>query len=333
MLCLILTQSCSPDQPVSQSGPGSGTAGEIFQLKELNTRQIQALDKERTVVLMPGGILEEHGPYLPAFTDGYWNEKLTDTIARVLSSDARWQVVIFPTIPLGNSGANDVGEKYSFPGTYTVRFETLRSIFMDLAVELGEQGFRHIFIIHSHGAPNHQRALDQAADFFNDTYAGKMINLMGIAPLQFSWFDGPDAQQYLTEEGMKMHAGMAETSSMLYIVPHLVDSGYRNAPSQAGPDMETLVDIARNPQWPGYFGSLPLASARYGREAWQMNAASCLHYVSGILNQTINPDTIPRFADLMAESAIDVELDTRSRQEEQRRKALQTQWLTRKGLD
>jgi creatinine amidohydrolase/Fe(II)-dependent formamide hydrolase-like protein len=82
---------------------------------------------------------------------------------------------------LGNSGTNDIGEKYSFPGTYAVRFETLRNIFMDLAIEFGEQGFKNIFIIHSHGAPNHQRALDQAAGFFNDTYNGKMVNLMGIA--------------------------------------------------------------------------------------------------------------------------------------------------------
>ncbi|HVE59321.1 MAG TPA: hypothetical protein VNB22_21025 [Pyrinomonadaceae bacterium] len=47
-----------------------------------------------------------------------------------------------PTIPLGNSGANDIGGKFNFPGTYSVRFNTLRSIFMDLATELGEQKFK-----------------------------------------------------------------------------------------------------------------------------------------------------------------------------------------------
>ena len=132
----------------------------IFQLKELNTTQIGSFDKDKTVVLIPGGILEEHGPYLPSFTDGYWNEKLTDTIAKAIATRKDWNVLIFPTIPLGNSGANEVGLKYSFPGTYTVRFETLRAIFLDIATELGEQGFKHIFVIHGHGAPNHQRALD-----------------------------------------------------------------------------------------------------------------------------------------------------------------------------
>lgn len=84
------------------------SSNHIYQLKELNTTQIQSLDKNKTVVLLPGGIMEEHGPYLPVFSDGYWNEKLTDTIARSLSKQ-NWNVIIFPTIPLGNSGANDIG--------------------------------------------------------------------------------------------------------------------------------------------------------------------------------------------------------------------------------
>ena len=40
---------------------------QILQMIELNTRQIEALDRQKTVVLIPGGILEEHGPYLPSF--------------------------------------------------------------------------------------------------------------------------------------------------------------------------------------------------------------------------------------------------------------------------
>jgi hypothetical protein len=35
-------------------------------LAELNIDQIRTLDRQRTVILLPGGILEEHGPYLPS---------------------------------------------------------------------------------------------------------------------------------------------------------------------------------------------------------------------------------------------------------------------------
>ena len=44
-------------------------AAQILRIGEMNTQQIQALDLAKTVVLIPGGILEEHGPYLPSYTD------------------------------------------------------------------------------------------------------------------------------------------------------------------------------------------------------------------------------------------------------------------------
>ena len=322
---LVIIAACNPQKDPEHT-KFAPVKNNIYYLKELNTAQIQALDKNKTVILIPGGIIEEHGPYLPTFADGYWNEKLTDTIAKALSQQ-NWNVMIFPTIPLGNSGANDIGGKYSFPGTYAVRYETLRNIFMDLATEFGEQGFKNIFIIHSHGAPNHQRALDQAADFFNETYKGKMINLMGIADLQFTWFDASNAKQQEQQDGMKMHGGMSETSSMLYLVPHLVDTNYKLSNSFAGKDMQELITIAKEPNWKGYFGSEKIASIAYGQEAWKLNSGDCLKYVFDILNNKINIDTIPRFADVMKESAPDVELDNLSLKEENRRKAIQAEWL------
>ena len=39
-------------------------AAQIVQIGELNTQQIRALDLAKTAVLLPGDILEEHGPYL-----------------------------------------------------------------------------------------------------------------------------------------------------------------------------------------------------------------------------------------------------------------------------
>ena len=73
----------------------------VFKLAELNTDQIRALDREKTVVLLPGGILEEHGPYLPSYTDGYLNERLTEDLAKAIAQRPGWSVVVFPVIPLG----------------------------------------------------------------------------------------------------------------------------------------------------------------------------------------------------------------------------------------
>jgi creatinine amidohydrolase/Fe(II)-dependent formamide hydrolase-like protein len=269
---------------------------------------------------------------LPSFTDGYWNEKLTDTIAKAIAKRKDWNVLIFPTIPLGNSGANDVGMKYSFPGTYTVRFETLRAIFMDIATELGEQGFKNIFIIHGHGAPNHQRALDQSADYFNDTYHGEMVNLMGLNPIMLNWFDAPKTLQQQKEDGFTIHAGMAETSSMLYLVPHLVDSNYKQATPFTGNNMEELIEIGKTPQWKGYFGSQRIATWQYGQDAWSRNSKMFTQYVLDILDNKINLDTVVRFGDYSKQSKIDVMLDSLSLEEEQRRKEKQISWLEKRRL-
>ena len=57
--------------------PGSSAAGQVLHVAEMNTGQIRELDRTKTVVLLTGGILEEHGPYLPAHTDGILSERLT----------------------------------------------------------------------------------------------------------------------------------------------------------------------------------------------------------------------------------------------------------------
>jgi creatinine amidohydrolase len=133
---------------------------QVLQVQDLNTRQIAALDRDKTAVILPGGILEEHGPYLPAFTDGYLSQRLTADLARAIAARPGWKALVFPQIPLGAEGYNHLGARPSFPGTYAVRSTTSRAIFMDIASELGEQGFKWIFVVHVHGAGLHNRALD-----------------------------------------------------------------------------------------------------------------------------------------------------------------------------
>ena len=61
---------------------------QVYRLAELNIDQIRALDRQRTVILLPGGVMEEHGPYLPSFTDGYRNERLTEDLAAAIVSSS-----------------------------------------------------------------------------------------------------------------------------------------------------------------------------------------------------------------------------------------------------
>lgn len=332
IFALLMTGIINSCQPEKQNVQSRAEKGKILFVSELTSEKIRLLNKEKTIVLLTGGILEQHGPYLPVFADGFWNEKFRDTLAKTIALRPDLNVLIFPTIPLGNSGANDVGMKYSFPGTFTVRFETLRSLFMDLATELGEQGFKYIFIIHGHGAPNHQRAMDQAADFFNDTYHGKMVNLFGLNPVMEKWFTGQMTEAQQKEDGFSIHAGMAETSSMLYLIPHLVDTRYRDAIPITGKDMSHLYQIAKDPNWPGYFGSERLASKDFGKKAWNNNVKNYCQTVMNIIDNKINPDTILKFGNIMNQSPVDVMLDSLSNMEELRRKAIQKNWLHKNML-
>jgi len=88
---------------------------QVFRIAEMNTRQIQALNLQRTVVLIPGGILEEHGPYLPSYTDGYAIDAYTQELAKAIVARPGWTVVLFPQIPLGNDPANTIGPSGYFP--------------------------------------------------------------------------------------------------------------------------------------------------------------------------------------------------------------------------
>jgi creatinine amidohydrolase/Fe(II)-dependent formamide hydrolase-like protein len=308
----------------------SAVKAQIYRIAELNTEQIKSLNKEKTVVILTGGILEEHGPFLPTFTDGYWNEHLTKDLAQAITAKKEWSVVVFPTIPLGNSGANDIGGKYSFPGTYAVRFETLRSIFMDLVTELGEQKFKWVFIVHGHGAPNHIRALDQAGDYFRDTYGGRMVNLTGLLPVVSDW-DGKKSDTERKEDGLPIHAGMDETSMMLALRPELVNSRYKQAKPFASDKMEDLIAIAQSNDWLGYFGSPRLATRKQYANGWQIASQEAISLALKILNG-LDERTIPRFGDEMLKSKPDVALDEASLKHEAEIKRKQDDWLKKHKL-
>ncbi|HET7291213.1 MAG TPA: creatininase family protein [Vicinamibacteria bacterium] len=266
----------------------------------MNTRQIQALDRQRTVVVIPGGILEEHGPYLPSYTDGYAIEAYTNALAAAIVARPGWTVVLFPQIPLGNDPANTIGRVRSFPGSYPVRMATLRAIYMDLASELGDQGFRWIFLVHNHGAPNNHKALNQASDYFHDTYGGAMVHLFGLKPV-FECCGTADAflsKDARAEEGFTVHAGAGEHSQLLFLRPDLMAPDFDKAPSLTAHTFADHVRIARATGWPGYFGAPRLATAAMGAQEFQRSSLRLTEFALRILDG-LDHRAIPRYADEM----------------------------------
>lgn len=281
-------------------------AARVLRLADLTTTAVRALDKSRTVLVLPGGMMEEHGPYLPAYTDGILSDRLTDELTRALAQKKPdWTVVLYPQIPIGASGYNEIGGHFVFPGTVAVRPSTLRAVFMDLAAQFGDLGFRWIAVVHVHGSPLHIRALDQAGDYFRDVYGGRMVNLWGLVPVLGGWGSalGAMSEADKAEEGVSLHAGMDEHSLMLHLRPDLVDPGYKAAAAVTGATIRESVDVARSADWPGYLGSPRLATAAMGARIWTSFAAAAVDHMLRVLDGA-DPAQFQRYADLLDRNPI-----------------------------
>jgi creatinine amidohydrolase/Fe(II)-dependent formamide hydrolase-like protein len=177
---------------------------------------------------------------------------------------------------------------------------TLRAIYMDLATELGDQGFRWIFLVHNHGAPNHHKALNQASDYFHDTYGGTMVHLFGLKPVFLCCGTKETALSTVAraEEGFTVHAGADEHSQLFFLRPDLIAPDFANAPSVTARNFEDLQRIATAEGWPGYFGAPAFATAAMGAQEFQRASERLIDVALQILDG-LDPRGIPRYADEM----------------------------------
>jgi creatinine amidohydrolase len=314
---------------------GSRVSAEVLRVGELNTRQIRALDREKTVVFLQGGMLEEHGPYLPAFTDGILSERLTAEVARgVVAKKPEWTALLFPPVSVGASGYNEIGRQFVFPGTYAVRPSTLAAMYMDLADQLGEQGFKWIMVVHVHGSPLHLAALDDASDYFRDIYGGRMVNLWGLLPVIGGWGTGmagmADAQK--KEDGVSLHGGADEHSLMLHLQPNLVAPDYQQARSITGSSYAESVAAARRTDWPGYIGAPRIGNAALGQRIWTSFSASALKTTIEILEGT-DPAKYPRYLPLMEKNPAYQEWIASATQRDRASGERQRAWTARRTHD
>jgi creatinine amidohydrolase/Fe(II)-dependent formamide hydrolase-like protein len=277
----------------------SPAAAQVLDVRELDTRQIAALDRAHTVVLLVGGILEEHGPYLPAGSDGYQSEFVAAKIAEAIAARPGYKVLRFPPLPLGASPANEIGAHYVFPGSYPVRSETLRAVVMDLATDLGEAGFRQVVLVNYHGAPPHNQALDDAARYFSETYGGRMLHVSGLVRFQGAAPRDLFSSDERAREGVSVHADADEHSRLLFLKPELVAHDLASAPPVVAHDFAELQAIAKAPAWTGYFGTPAIATAKAGGRAMNALAQAAVDAVLAGLDGAPVQDW-PRVADRAA---------------------------------
>jgi len=327
LLCGALLTAAACSRSIGRSAPRSP---HILDVGELNTEQLRGLDRARTVVLLVGGILEEHGPYLPSYADGYQSEFLAAGVAEAIVMRPGWTVLRFPPIPLGAMPANEIGGRFSFPGSYAVRMATLRAVFMDLATDPGDAGFKWILVLNYHGGPNHNRALDNAARYFTETYGGQMLNLAGLTSVADAAPHDLFSQAERAAEGFSVHADADEHSRMVFLRPDLVAKGLYHAAPVVGRSFAGLQSIARKDDWPGYFGTPAIANAAAGRRGMDALAAAAIDVVLKVLDGAPT-SALPRVWDRVAADPDSKQVIDASLEHDKQIERKQADWLMHQG--
>ena len=230
------------DQGATQRSRSSPPRSRIYQLEELTWPQIDALNRERTLFILPVGMIEQHGHHLPVGADTLGvTYEANGASRRVSQALPDWNVVMMPPINYGQGGANALGDMLVHPGTYAIRQSTLRSLVADLGGQLAQNGFKWIFVMNGHGAPTHNIAINEACDFVSETFRVTMLHVTGLfradAAIQSSgekinakFFSAAE----LSSIGMDVHAGVSETSGMLAVQTGSGSSQLQNAPEPSG---------------------------------------------------------------------------------------------------
>jgi creatinine amidohydrolase len=207
------TKPTPPPHAAVRETPGSGAAAPRLHfpntyrgryLSALTREELEALpDKDRTLVILPTGAIEQHGHHLPVGVDAILGQAwLAHTLPKLAASARVW---VAPPITYGKSN-----EHIGFPGTVFISAKTLRRLVRALAAQLHALGFRHLAILNTHGG-------NSAVLVYTLRELQTELGLRA-GMLNFPYKPGLDAQE--AEYGF--HGGEWETSLMLACAPELV---------------------------------------------------------------------------------------------------------------
>jgi len=128
----------------------------VHELAQLTWEEVRDLDREHTLVVLPVGAIEAHGPHLPLDTDVVIATAMARAGAGKLAARGRL-VVILPALAYtaASFGA-------AFHGTLSISAITVTALIIDVARSLSDQGFRLLALANVHLDPEHLTALTEA---------------------------------------------------------------------------------------------------------------------------------------------------------------------------
>lgn len=173
------------------------------------------LDSSGSLLIIPLGSTEQHGPHLPLSTDTVIAGAWAAALAEALESSDHASVLVAPALPYGAAG-----EHQSFAGTLSIGTEATVTVIVELARSAAHLADHIVFLSgHAGNVDALRTAIEQLR------YEGHSVDM--VLPV----LTGSDA-----------HAGRTETSLMLHIAPELVALD-RAEPGNSQPISELLPDL------------------------------------------------------------------------------------------
>lgn len=227
----------------------------VHLLSELRFEELRDLPKTRLLAILPVGATEAHGPHLPLGTDVIIAEAMARAGAERLSSRGA-TVLVAP--PFAYTSA---GYAAGFPGTISVRPETVTALICDVVESLVRHSVTTVAIANAHLEPAHIASLHAAAE-----RTSKIARVIYPDVTRKPW------ALRLTDEFKSgaCHAGQYEGSIVMAERPDLVRE---DVARELPPNLVSLSHAIRAGKTTfeaaggirAYFGTPALATAEEGR--------------------------------------------------------------------
>ena len=199
----------------------------IHHWSNLTTQDFGRINTSRAIAVLPLAATEQHGPHLPLSVDVDIVEGVIQSAIAQLNASAHpaadalnqqnLSILVLPTQSVGLSP-----EHAAFPGTLTLKPETLIRMWTDIAESVKATGIHKLVLFNSHGG--HVGAMDVVA---RDLRArlGMLVYSVNWYQLPLEDDKGQDAHALFSdhEHRFGVHAGDLETSVMLALKPHAVN--------------------------------------------------------------------------------------------------------------
>ena len=183
----------------------------------LSAPALCAAARDKTVVIVPLGATEQHGPHLPTQVDWRIAYEIAVSAARLMAG--RQRALVTPAIPFGMSEHH-----MSLGGTLTLNFATMAAVIGCVVRSAARHGFQRIFVLNGHGGNN--AALDTIITELT-------IELkLPIAGGTYWHIAADSIRGILEQQTQLLHACEAETSMLQALSPEIVgplDSSLRGA--------------------------------------------------------------------------------------------------------